>query len=369
MKSDILQKVEKARNSREYKIYLKVSDGIIKMVDEMYKRKELPSDYWEEEITGFEYIFDASPLIIKLLRHHCYHITGLRSYDYRQHHIRYKTKLQEKYELLKRFDPSFGLFVAESPMLGGFGFKDGGFMYNVDTLKFYESILTLYYGGFLGHFLEAEERKTVLEIGGGWGGLAYQFRTLFPNTTYVIIDLPQTLLFSAVYLQVLFPEAKCLIYNEPKDAKIDKNYDFIFLPHFSLSELSASLDLTINTVSFQEMSKDQVDSYCKKVYQLGCPRIYSYNRYQNLNNLRLGILTTIIEKYYRLELFEASFIQNTRREVTKEVNFKQMIKVYLRENILTRRVYGILRQLKNKELVVPDKAIDNGYRHYLGTRN
>ena len=348
--------ISRELKSTEYRVYKKVRLKVLQMVDLMLEREELPSDYWKEEISGFEYILDASPLIIKNLRHHCYHITGLRQYEYRRHHVRNKTRLEERYKHLKRNDP-LGLFVPESPLLGGFGFKDDGLMYNVDTIKYYESILTLYHCGFLDQYCKGGERKVVLEIGGGWGGFAYQFKTLFPDITYIIIDLPQTLLFSAVYLQVLFPKAKCLIYNKPNDAIIDKKYDFIFLPHFALPELRTSLDFTINTVAFQEMTKEQVDIYCNKVYQLGCPKIYSYNRYQNLNNLSLGVLTTIIEKYYRLELFEASFLQKTKSGVKKEVNFMQMIKRYLRKNIFSKRVYVFLLKIKTGSLLYKTRQL------------
>ena len=47
-----------------------------------------------------------------------------------------------------------------------------------------------------------------LEIGAGWGGFAYQFKTLFPKTTYVVVDFPELFLFSASYLVTVFPEAK-----------------------------------------------------------------------------------------------------------------------------------------------------------------
>ena len=42
-----------------------------------------------------EYFLDASPLVIKSLRHHCRHLTGVYPYEYGKHHIRDKKKLQE----------------------------------------------------------------------------------------------------------------------------------------------------------------------------------------------------------------------------------------------------------------------------------
>ena len=37
---------------------------------------DAPSSYWQEELANFEYMLDASPLIIEKLRHHTHHITG-----------------------------------------------------------------------------------------------------------------------------------------------------------------------------------------------------------------------------------------------------------------------------------------------------
>ncbi len=88
--------------------------------------------------------------------------------------------------------------MPESPRLGGFGHRLDGDLVNIDTLKFYECLIALDRCQVLSELREVDRRVTVVEIGAGWGGLAYQFKTLFPNTTYVIVDLPPTLLFSIV---------------------------------------------------------------------------------------------------------------------------------------------------------------------------
>ena len=43
-----------------------------------------PSQYWAEELDQIDYLIDASPLIVRKLRHHAFHITGIRPYDYRE---------------------------------------------------------------------------------------------------------------------------------------------------------------------------------------------------------------------------------------------------------------------------------------------
>ena len=61
------------KNTRAYKNYKRVLPFFRELI---FNPENSVSDYWSEEINGFEYIFEASPSIINNLRHHCYHITG-----------------------------------------------------------------------------------------------------------------------------------------------------------------------------------------------------------------------------------------------------------------------------------------------------
>ena len=250
-------------------------------------------------------MLDASPLIIEKLRHHCYHLTGVRVFDYRGHHTHQREAFARKLQVLRQQDDS-NLLVSESPLLGGFGHLIDGALFNVDTLKYYESLIALSKAGLLAQFRanSGKGKKVVMEIGAGWGGFAYQFKTLCPNITYIIIDLPQTLLFSAVYLRTLFPSASVLTYGDGPMAtllKDYKSYDFIFLPHYFLDDIRVEqLDLTINMVSFQEMTTELVDHYVRKVYQLECPNLYSLNRERSRYNSQLTTVSSVLSRYYDL---------------------------------------------------------------------
>src|SRR3954452_22428254 len=109
-------------------------------------------------------MLDASPLIVDKLRHHCYHVTGLKVYDYRSHKDDAQRKLQDKLEALVDAGGR-DLLVPEPRELGGFGFDIDGGLYNVDTLKFYEVMIALNRGAVLGEFREAADRRVVWEIG------------------------------------------------------------------------------------------------------------------------------------------------------------------------------------------------------------
>ncbi len=147
------------------------------------------------------------------------------------------------------------------------------------------------------------ERRVAWEIGAGWGGFAYQFKTLCPNTTYVIVDLPELFLFSAVYLQTVFPEAKMRFYTEVDEADLFDGWqqlDFLFIPHTRLDLMRPPrCDLAINTVSFQEMSTAQVRGYGDHAFDLGVPLLYSLNRERSPYNPEVEGVSSILAERNR----------------------------------------------------------------------
>ena len=261
-----------------------------------------PSAYWREELESFDYMLDASPLIVNRLRRHCYHVTGIHAYDYRSGREAQRRKLAEKLVALRGLGHP-DLLVPESPALGGFGFEVEGSLYNIDTLKFFEVLIAMERGGVLAPFRESPERGVVLEIGGGWGGFAYQFKTLFPNTTYVMVDLPELFLFSGTYLETLFPDARVAYLTEdtPRDGAW-ADADFLFVPNTMLDRLRPDrLDLTVNMVSFQEMTTEQVRTYVDAAARLGSRRLYSLNRDRSGMNAELSSVSNVIAERYETQ--------------------------------------------------------------------
>ena len=353
----IVDRIDKLREARAFQNYLEVRERVLAMKDiESELLAAEPSAYWREELENFDYMLDASPLVIEKLRQHTFHVTGVRVYEYRTHkdanHGRYAEKLAALMEL---GGPE--LLVPESPILGGFGFDIDGALYNLDTLKFYESMIALDRGAVLGDFRESSERKVALEIGGGWGGLAYVFKTLFPNTTYLIIDFPELFLFSATYLMTAFPDAKVRFYDGSADAfqELD-GADFVFVPNTALGAVRPDrLDLTLNTVSFQEMTTEQVREYVHHVYELGCPFLYSLNRDRSLYNPELsGVRELVAERYW---LHEVPVLPVSYGKMLDE------IPSYIRRKAARARDQA--QKLKAFSLVEQKK---DDYRHVIGWR-
>lgn len=301
----VLRTIEKARKTAIFRHYLRVRDLILRMLDD--EPGYASSAYWKQELRGFEYLFDASPLVIAKLREHTYHITGLRSYEYRHHHAGRASPFADKLRQLKAHDPS-NLFVGEAPHLGGFGHRIDEELVNLDTLKFYECLIALDRAGVVSQLRSPDRRHRVLEIGAGWGGFAYQLKTLFPRTTYLIVDLPATMLFSATYLKATFPDARMRFYGEGPDEDLlnDVNKaDFVFIPAHAFARLPIpAVDLAVNIASFQEMTTAQVTGYVQKLDESGCPVLYSLNRDRSPYNRELSTVTEIVETAYAVEPIE-----------------------------------------------------------------
>jgi putative sugar O-methyltransferase len=296
------ERLEALRGSAAFRNYQYARDRVLEMRAQARSSPHYhPSAYWEEELSNFEYMFDASPLIIDKLRHHTYHVTGLRVYDYRSHRDKAREQLAAKLRALTA-QGAPELLVPEWREMGGFGFDIDGRLFNIDTLKFFEALIALEKGAVLPEFRNASERRMVWEIGAGWGGFPYQFKTLCPNVTYLITDLPELFVFSATYLMTAFPQAKVCFWGEQPAERIFANwreYDFIFTPNTALAELKPErLDLAVNMVSFQEMTDDQVAGYVERAHALECPFLYSLNRDKGSYNRQLESVSAILSRFY-----------------------------------------------------------------------
>ena len=290
------------RGAPAFRNYVYARERVLEMRAHVAAAPEYrPSVYWEEELAAFEYVLDASPLVIEKLRQHTHWITGLRAYDYRSQKTRAKAKCAEKLKALLDVG-SADLLVPEWSGLGGFGFEIDGRLFNIDTLKFFEVLIALEKGAVLQEFRGNAERRLVWEIGAGWGGFPYQFKSLCPNVTYVISDFPELFLFSATYLMTAFPGARVAFWGEePTDRMFERwrELDFIFLPNASLGELRPErLDLTVNMVSFQEMTDGQVAAYVERAYALKCPVLYSLNRDKSAYNPEISSVSEIIARHF-----------------------------------------------------------------------
>lgn len=307
------------------------------------------SDYWEDELGGFDYLFDASPLMVAKLRHQTYHVTGIKPYDYRQGKDKGCELLRGKLEALIEVAGGDDLLVPEAPELGGFGHEIDGKLYNVDTLKYFEVLIAMRKAGVLGPLREQEERPIVLEVGSGWGGFPNVFKQLVPRSTYVIFDLPPLFLFSATYLKTRFPKAKFVFVGGADDINLEEQWadaDFVFVPNTRFSQVvTPRLDLALNMVSFQEMTTEQVDGYMAWAHRMGAQFLYSLNRERSRYNDELLGVSRLLERYFWPHEIDVLDISYTKLAPGKAKKRKKSVAVDPRETNDYRHIVGWRRVL------------------------
>ena len=96
--------------------------------------------------------------------------------------------------------------------------------------------------------LDFESKYNILNIGGGFGGMEFHLIRLLKQSTCVIVDLTQTLIFSFYYLSRQYPEKKISYFTGNGDlgSIIDQN-DVIFVPDWAAQKVPENyFDAVIN---------------------------------------------------------------------------------------------------------------------------
>jgi hypothetical protein len=257
----------------------------------------------QQLVTGLRPLWNATPAVIAKLRHACEPISGVCPADYEPSSSALGKRLRRDLKRLLMGEHGQALFVPEPPVLGAFGHKTQGGRYNADTLKFFHVLVALHDGAVLGS-LRHGGRRLVWEPSGGWGGFAYQLKTVCPDVTYLITGLPDTLLVSAVYLQTVLPNACCRFYDpsRPDDDDVWRNWeqaDFIFAPEAALSDLRPpQLDLAVDILALQHMSPARAAAHVQWAFDRGCRYFYSLHPGSCSTNARPGSWQAIERLYW-----------------------------------------------------------------------
>jgi SAM-dependent methyltransferase len=119
-----------------------------------------------------------------------------------------------------------------------------------------QKVLACHYFALLEPFLQQRAPRAYLEIGAGSGYLAALVHAAF-GSRVAIVDLPEILPFSLLYLRQRFPAKRFGI-----EGSFMADTDFVFLtPPRAAALESGTFDLAVNTASFGEMLPAQVREY------------------------------------------------------------------------------------------------------------
>ena len=125
--------------------------------------------------------------------------------------------------------------------------------------------------------LQDVPNATIVEIGGGLGGQAYQTLQMSGNqvSKYLVFDIPEVAAISSYLLLSAFPDKRVRLFGEGEVYTTSlAEYDIAVFPHFTINQLQeSSVDLFYNSNSFSEMdgasSKEYlsiIERTCRKYF-------------------------------------------------------------------------------------------------------
>ena len=185
-----------------------------------------PSSYWTDFTSFFDYMRDLSPTSLAKVRLHTYHLTGD---NYQTYYFGNRAAFVNFYGEWLATDGLPAEHVLSEPEDGiGFRLDDGRFV-SADIARFQRTVSTLSRRGVLGELSRSESSPLVIEIGGGYGGLAVHLSRILKRCRYILVDLPETLVFSASYLVLQAPTKRLYLYDpaDRLDAESLADFDFV----------------------------------------------------------------------------------------------------------------------------------------------
>jgi hypothetical protein len=123
--------------------------------------------------------------------------------------------------------------------------------------------------GHLYYFARIMERtgpnlRSVIEFGGGYGNLCRIFKTLLPDSTYVIIDLPELLAVQFLFLRKTLGDAEVVLHKSPPSGFKEKSIHLV--PAFFMEEIEFTPELFVSTFAISEATSAAQDLVIKKEF-------------------------------------------------------------------------------------------------------
>lgn len=213
-----------------------------------------PSEYWIDFARNFRYVYDLSERELNRIRFHTYHLTSDSYLTYYFADESFKNLLRSGY---RHFVNRYQLDLLEEGE-DGIGVETEFGRISHDLLRYLGVTSDLIDAGLL----DRDTQKSVIEIGGGYGGLARAHLTHNSKVSYFICDLEETTFFSAVYLSKHFGAPKVhLVERMLKTSDVEHGHVYI-VPQSKIEYLDElQFDYAISQQSLQEMTRNQVERY------------------------------------------------------------------------------------------------------------
>jgi hypothetical protein len=112
--------------------------------------------------------------------------------------------------------------------------------------------------------------STVVEIGGGFGGMAYYLLRDQAHVKYIDFDVPESLALTSYYLLRSFPHLKFLLYGEEEitPAAIARA-DVVLMPTYAMNSLaSTSADVVFSSHAISDISHEAMQAYVAAIARM-----------------------------------------------------------------------------------------------------
>lgn len=173
----------------------------------------------------------------------------------------------------KLVDAGFDLTKITHPEIGNpAGFRVGDSIIPTETLRHAHN------GFAIMNLLRDIENPVILEIGGGFGGQAFQTvhqlrENANPVGKYFDFDIPEVQIVVSYFLLRAFPDLQIRLYGEG-EISTTEIFDIGIFPHFTIDKIAdSSVDLVFNSNSFAEMDETASKYYLAVVNRV-CRRYF-----------------------------------------------------------------------------------------------
>ncbi len=125
--------------------------------------------------------------------------------------------------------------------------------------------------------------RIIVELGAGYGRLAYVARRLMPDCTYVILDLPEALMCSSSWLSRALP-GEVVPYEESRGMRRFGREELASrrvwtLGAHQIEQIDAdAADMFVNIRSFAEMPRAAIENYFREIDRIVTGALYSVQR-------------------------------------------------------------------------------------------
>jgi putative sugar O-methyltransferase len=123
-----------------------------------------------------------------------------------------------------------------------------------------------YYAVLIRQLLNSAQKPVVVELGGGFGGLAYFLLRDIPGLTYVNFDLPEALALASYYVLRSLPQIEVVLYGEAELSNAIGRPAALMMPSFEIMKVAdKSVDISFNSYSLAEMSPATIGVYVAQI--------------------------------------------------------------------------------------------------------